>query len=122
MRSGVPRQGVCAPAASSFVTRKITASVAAMAHGRAQPASRWATSTPAATGAGPRTTWTRSSAPPVPTNGHNYVVATGVAHSVRDFVAAAFARAGTRRLGSAWWTLDADLVAPADSPTQLVGF
>ena len=50
-----------------FVTRKITATVAAIAQGRADRLSS-ATSTPAATGAGRPTTSTRWSAPPAPTS------------------------------------------------------
>jgi len=49
----------------------------------------------------------------------DYVIATGVAHSVRDFVAAAFARAGI----DDWEplvTVDPEFVRPAD-PTELVG-
>ncbi len=49
----------------------------------------------------------------------DFVVATGVAHSVRDFVAAAFARVGIEE-----WehlvTVDPAYVRPAD-PTELVG-
>ncbi len=48
----------------------------------------------------------------------DYVVATGVAHSVRDFVAAAFARAGVED-----WEphvrVDQAFVRPADAPLQL---
>ncbi len=49
----------------------------------------------------------------------DYVIATGVAHSVRDFVAAAFAAAGI----TDWEPLlrqDAAFMRPAD-PSELVG-
>ena len=101
-----------------FVTRKITSTVAAIAHGRAD--------TLALGNLDARRDWgwapdyvdaqvraVRADAP------RDYVIATGVAHSVRDFVAAAFARAGI-----ADWqplvTVDPEFVRPAD-PTELVG-
>jgi len=101
-----------------FVTRKITSTVAAIAHGRA--------STLALGNLDARRDWgwapdyvdamvraVRADAP------RDYVIATGVAHSVRDFVAAAFARAGIED-----WeplvTVDPEFVRPAD-PTELVG-
>ncbi len=101
-----------------FVTRKITSTVAAIAQGRAErlalgnlDARRdwgWA---PDYVDAMVRAA--RAEAP------RDYVIATGVARSVRDFVAAAFARAG---IGD-WEPLvvvDPEFVRPAD-PTELVG-
>jgi GDPmannose 4,6-dehydratase len=49
----------------------------------------------------------------------DYVVATGVARSVRDFVAAAFRRAGIDDWES-YVVVDQDFVRPAD-PTELTG-
>ena len=49
----------------------------------------------------------------------DYVVATGVGHSVRDFVAAAFRRAGIDDW-SGLVTVDPEFVRPAD-PTDLTG-
>jgi GDPmannose 4,6-dehydratase len=101
-----------------FVTRKITSTVAAIAQGRADSlvlgnldARRdwgWA---PDYVDAMVRAA--RADAPA------DYVVATGVARSVRDFVAAAFQRAGI----SDWEglvTVDQAFVRPAD-PTALTG-
>ena len=101
-----------------FVTRKITSTVAAISRGRASrlalgnlDARRdwgWAPDYVAAMVAA-----ARAEAP------SDFVVATGVAHSVRDFVAAAFARVGIEE-----WeplvTVDPAYVRPAD-PTELVG-
>ncbi len=101
-----------------FVTRKITSTVAAIAHGRADrlalgnlDARRdwgWAPDYVDAMVRAVRADVAR-----------DYVVATGVSRSVRDFVAAAFARAG---IGD-WEPLvsvDPEFVRPAD-PTELVG-
>jgi GDPmannose 4,6-dehydratase len=101
-----------------FVTRKITSTVATIARGRADSlvlgnldARRdwgWA---PDYVDAMVRAA--RADAPA------DYVVATGVARSVRDFVAAAFQRAGI----SDWEdlvTVDQEFVRPAD-PTALTG-
>ncbi|WP_209020646.1 GDP-mannose 4,6-dehydratase [Nocardioides sp. 1609] len=106
---------------AGFVTRKITRTVAAIATGADDAPARlvlgnldarrdwgWAPDYVAALAAA-------ADAP----HGDDYVVATGVAHSVRDFVAAAFARAGV----SDWEGLvevDPALVRPADA-TELVG-
>ncbi|NYE35861.1 GDPmannose 4,6-dehydratase [Nocardioides cavernae] len=103
---------------SRFVTRKITSTVAAIARGDADElvlgnldARRdwgWA---PDYVDAMVRAA--RADAP------SDYVVATGTAHSVRDFVAAAFAAAGI----DDWEGLvrqDAAFYRPAD-PTELVG-
>ena len=101
-----------------FVTRKITSTVAAIAQGRADvlalgnlDARRdwgWA---PDYVDAMIRAARSDRAA--------DYVVATGVAHSVRDFVASAFAHAGIED-----WTryvvVDPEFVRPAD-PTELVG-
>ena len=87
---------------------------------RAAPtASRWATSTPAATGAGPRTTSTRWCAPCAHDVPGDYVVATGRAHSVRDFVAAAFEHAGITDW-EPFVEVHTDFIRPAD-PSLLVG-
>jgi GDPmannose 4,6-dehydratase len=101
-----------------FVTRKITSTVAAIARGRADrlalgylDARRdwgWA---PDYVDAMVRAARAESAA--------DYVVATGVGHSVREFVAAAFARAGI----DDWADLvvvDPEFVRPAD-PTELIG-
>jgi GDPmannose 4,6-dehydratase len=101
-----------------FVTRKITSTVAAIARGRADvlalgnlDARRdwgWAPDYVDAMVRAARADIAR-----------DYVVATGVGRSVRDFVAAAFARAGI----SDWEPLvvvDPEFVRPAD-PTELVG-
>ncbi|WP_137293689.1 GDP-mannose 4,6-dehydratase [Nocardioides dongxiaopingii] len=103
---------------TGFVTRKITRAVAAIAAGAPGPlvlgnldARRdwgWAPDYVAALAAAGDAA-----------HGDDYVVATGVAHSVRDFVAAAFARAGV----TDWERLvevDPALVRPADA-TELVG-
>ncbi len=101
-----------------FVTRKITSTVAAIARGRADrlalgnlDARRdwgWAPDYVAAMVAAARADVAA-----------DFVVATGTAHSVREFVAAAF-----DRVGIAEWehlvTVDPAYVRPAD-PTELVG-
>ena len=101
-----------------FVTRKITATVAAIAQGRASSLALgnldarrdwgWAPDYVDAMVRAARADAAR-----------DYVVATGVAHSVRDFVAAAFTRAGI----ADWQDLvvvDPEFVRPVD-PTQLAG-
>ena len=101
-----------------FVTRKITSTVAAIARGRADrlalgnlDARRdwgWAPDYVDAMVRAVRADVAR-----------DYVVATGVSRSVRDFVATAFARAGI----TDWEhlvTVDQEFVRPAD-PTELVG-
>ena len=101
-----------------FVTRKITSTVAAIANGRA--------GTLALGNLDARRDWgwapdyvdamVRAVRADV---ARDYVVATGVSRSVRDFVAAAFARAGV----DDWQhlvTIDPEFVRPAD-PTELVG-
>ncbi|GAB6985398.1 GDP-mannose 4,6-dehydratase [Nocardioides pyridinolyticus] len=101
-----------------FVTRKITSTVAAIAQGRA---SRLALGNLDA-----RRDWgwapdyvdamVRAARADVP---RDYVVATGVAHSVREFVAVAFARAGVEDW-ERYVVIDPEFVRPAD-PTELVG-
>ena len=86
---------------------------------RAGRAARWATWTPAATGAGRRTTSTRWSGLPGHDEPGDYVVATGVAHSVREFVAAAFAAGRCRGL-AAPRPVDPAFVRPVDA-VELVG-
>ena len=103
---------------TQFVTRKITSTVAAIAQGRADrlvlgnlDARRdwgWA---PDYVDAMVRAA--RSDQP------RDYVVATGVGHSVQDFVAAAFRRAGIDDW-SDLVTVDPEFVRPAD-PTDLTG-
>ena len=103
---------------ATFVSRKITSTVAAIARGRAERLSLgnldarrdwgWA---PDYVDAMVRAA--RAAAP------RDYVVATGVSHSVRDFAAAAFHHAGI----DDWERLvdcDPGLVRPAD-PTELTG-
>jgi GDPmannose 4,6-dehydratase len=103
---------------TTFVTRKITSTVAAIASGRAERLSLgnldarrdwgWAPDYVDALVRAARTELPR-----------DFVVATGVSHSVRDFAAAAFRRAGI----DDWEGLvdsDPALVRPAD-PTELVG-
>lgn len=101
-----------------FVTRKITSTVAAIAQGRTDrlalgnlDARRdwgWA---PDYVDAMVRAARAETAA--------DYVVATGVAHSVREFVAAAFARAGIDDWQQ-YVVIDPEFVRPAD-PTELVG-
>lgn len=103
---------------AQFVTRKITASVAAIARGRATTLSLgnldarrdwgWAPDYVDALVRAARADVAR-----------DYVVATGVAHSVRDFLAAAFARAGIVDWES-HVVVDPAFVRPADA-TELVG-
>ena len=103
---------------AQFVTRKITSTAAAIAQGRADrlvlgnlDARRdwgWAPDYVDAMVRAARTDQPR-----------DYVIATGIGHSVRDFVAAAFRRAGI----DDWTglvTIDPEFVRPAD-PTDLTG-
>ena len=103
---------------TQFVTRKITSAVAAITRGQADQlvlgnldARRdwgWAPDYVEAMVLAARAD-----------NARDYVVATGVAHSVRDFVQAAF-----QHVGIAEWehlvVVDPEFVRPAD-PTELVG-
>ena len=101
-----------------FVTRKITSTVAAIARGEAD--------TLALGNLDARRDWgwapdyvdalVRAARAEAATD---YVVATGVSHSVRDFVAAAFAHAGVADW-EARVVVDADLVRPTDA-AELVG-
>jgi GDPmannose 4,6-dehydratase len=103
---------------ATFVTRKITSTVAAIARGRADVLALGNLDARRDWGWAPDyvDAMVRAARADVP---RDYVVATGVARSVRDFVAAAFARAGI-----ADWephvVVDLGLVRPAD-PAELVG-
>lgn len=101
-----------------FVTRKITSTVAAIAQGRADRLALGNLDARRDWGWAPDyvDAMVRAARAEQP---RDYVVATGVGHSVRDFVAAAFARAGV----SDWERyveIDPEFVRPAD-PTELVG-
>jgi GDPmannose 4,6-dehydratase len=101
-----------------FVTRKITATVAAIAQGRAHVLALGNLDARRDWGWAPDYVDAMVRAARAERPG-DYVVATGVAHSVREFVAAAFARAGI----SDWEryvVVDPAFVRPAD-PTELVG-
>ena len=129
-RRRLPTSAVCTRAArSSTTTSPLDGPSASSPAGSPRPsppspvaaptASSSATSTPAATGAGPPTTSTPWCAPPEPPTAADYVVATGEGHSVRDFAAAAFARAGI----ADWEPLlvsDPARLRPADA-TDLTG-
>lgn len=103
---------------TQFVTRKITSTVAAIAQGRADrlvlgnlEARRdwgWAPDYVDAMVRAARADQAR-----------DYVVATGVSHSVREFVAAAFARCDIDDW-ERFVTVDPEFVRPAD-PTELAG-
>jgi GDPmannose 4,6-dehydratase len=101
-----------------FVTRKITSTVAAIAHGRADSLVLGNLEARRDWGWAPDyvDAMVRAARADRPAD---YVVATGVARSVREFVAAAFQRAGI----SDWEdlvTVDQEFVRPAD-PTALTG-
>ncbi len=101
-----------------FVTRKITARVAAIAQGRASELVLGNLDARRDWGWAPDyvDAMVRAAAAEEPSD---YVIATGEGHSVRDFVAAAFARAGVED----WEPLvevDPAFVRPADA-TDLVG-
>ncbi|MGY2701601.1 GDP-mannose 4,6-dehydratase [Nocardioides sp. HB32] len=101
-----------------FVTRKITSTAAAIAQGRADVLALGNLHARRDWGWAPDyvDAMVRAARADVP---RDYVVATGVGRSVRDFVAAAFARAGL----SDWEryvVVDPEFVRPAD-PTELVG-
>ena len=101
-----------------FVTRKITSTVAAIAHGRADRLALGNLDARRDWGWAPDYVDALVRAVRADT-ARDYVIATGVSHSVRDFVAAAFTRAGI----SDWEqlvTVDPEFVRPAD-PTELVG-
>ena len=101
-----------------FVTRKITSTVAAIARGEADELVLGNVDARRDWGWAPDyvDAMVRAARAPVP---DDYVVATGIGHSVRDFVAAAFAAAGI----DDWEPLvrqDEAFMRPLD-PTELVG-
>ena len=103
---------------TTFVTRKITSTVAAIAAGRAERLTLGNLDARRDWGWAPDyvDAMVRATRHDVP---GDYVVATGRAHSVRDFVAAAFEHAGV----TDWEPLvevHADFIRPAD-PSLLVG-
>ncbi len=101
-----------------FVTRKITATVAAIAAGRAQTLALGNLDARRDWGWAPDYVDAMVRAARADT-ARDYVIATGVSHSVRDFVGAAFARAGI----DDWQDLvvvDPEFVRPVD-PTELTG-
>ena len=103
---------------ATFVTRKITSTVAAIAAGRADRLTLGNLDARRDWGWAPDYVDAMVRAVRHDEPG-DYVVATGRAHSVRDFVAAAFTHAGVER----WESLvevDPSLIRPAD-PTLLVG-
>ncbi|WP_395690793.1 GDP-mannose 4,6-dehydratase [Nocardioides sp.] len=103
---------------TQFVTRKITSTVAAIVHGDAETLTLGNLDARRDWGWAPDYVDALVRAARAD-QACDYVVATGVAHSVRDFVAAAFGRTGI----TDWKPLvsvDPGLVRPAD-PTELVG-
>ena len=103
---------------AQFVTRKITSTVAAIVRGEAESLTLGNLDARRDWGWAPDYVDALVRAARAE-NPCDYVVATGVAHSVRDFVTAAFGRAGI----TDWKPLvsvDPGLVRPAD-PTELVG-
>ena len=103
---------------TQFVTRKITSTVAAIAQGRADRLTLGNLDARRDWGWAPDyvDAMVRAARADEP---RDYVVATGVGHSVRDFVAAAFRRAGIEDW-SGLVTVDPEFVRPAD-PTDLTG-
>lgn len=101
-----------------FVTRKITSTVAAIAQGRADRLALGNLDARRDWGWAPDyvDAMVRAARAERPAD---YVVATGTGHSVRDFVAAAFARAGIEDW-EPYVVIDPEFVRPAD-PTELVG-
>ncbi|GAB2456164.1 GDP-mannose 4,6-dehydratase [Nocardioides hungaricus] len=101
-----------------FVTRKITSTVAAIAQGRADVLALGNLDARRDWGWAPDyvDAMVRAARADTPAD---YVVATGVAHSVRDFVAAAFTRAGIDDW-ERYVVVDPEFVRPAD-PTEFVG-
>lgn len=103
---------------TQFVTRKITSTVAAIAQGRASRLTLGNLDTRRDWGWAPDYVDAMVRAVRAET-ADDFVIATGVAHSVRDFVAAAFDQVGIHD----WEPLvvvDPGLVRPADAP-ELVG-
>jgi len=103
---------------TQFVTRKITSTVAAIAKGRSDGLALGNLDARRDWGWAPDyvDAMVRAARADEP---RDYVVATGVGHSVRDFVAAAFRRAGIDDW-SDLVTVDPEFVRPAD-PTDLTG-
>ena len=101
-----------------FVTRKITSAVAAIARGRSSRLALGNLDARRDWGWAPDYVDAMVRAARAEAAG-DYVVATGVAHSVREFVAAAFARAGIEEW-ERYVVTDPEFVRPAD-PTELVG-
>ncbi|MGB0102353.1 MAG: GDP-mannose 4,6-dehydratase [Nocardioides sp.] len=103
---------------AQFVTRKITSTVAAIAQGRADRLALGNLEARRDWGWAPDyvDAMVRAARAERPAD---YVVATGVGHSVREFVAAAFARAGVTDWEQ-YVVIDPEFVRPAD-PTELVG-
>ncbi|CAI9403356.1 GDP-mannose 4,6-dehydratase [Nocardioides sp. T2.26MG-1] len=101
-----------------FVTRKITSTVAAIAQGRATRLALGNLDARRDWGWAPDyvDAMVRAARAESP---DDYVIATGTAHSVRDFVAAAFDQVGITDWES-WVVADPDLVRPADA-SELVG-
>ena len=101
-----------------FVTRKITAGVAAIARGHAQRLQLGNLDARRDWGWAPDyvDAMVRAARADLP---RDYVVATGVSHAVSDFVASAFAHAGIDDWQS-WVSVDTGLLRPQDSP-ELVG-
>jgi GDPmannose 4,6-dehydratase len=102
----------------AFVTRKITQSVALIASGKQDTLTLGSLSSRRDWGWAPDYVTAMVSAMRQE-SGDDFVVATGVSHSVGDFVAAAFARVGI----TDWVDLvrtDAAFIRPADAP-ELVG-
>ena len=83
-----PRRG------ETFVTRKITRAAARIKAGLQDDVCTWATSTPCATGATRRSTSRRCGGCCRPTSPDDYVLATGTAYTVRDFLEFAFEHVG----------------------------
>lgn len=101
-----------------FVTRKITSTVAAIAQGRAERLALGNLDARRDWGWAPDyvDALVRAARAEEP---RDYVIATGVAHSVREFVAAAFSRCGIDDW-EPYVTVDPAFVRPAD-PTELTG-
>jgi GDPmannose 4,6-dehydratase len=102
----------------TFVTRKITQSAARIAAGKQQVLTLGSLTSRRDWGWAPDYVDAMIAAIRHPEPG-DYVVATGVSHSVADFVAAAFARVGITDW-SAYVETDTTFIRPADAP-ELVG-
>ena len=97
-----------------FVTRKITAGVAAIAAGTARAAHPRQPGRRPRLGLGARLRRRDGAAPPAPTSPRDYVVATGESHSVEEFVAAAFRCVGIDDWAS-YVDVDPALFRPVDA-------